>query len=508
VINKAIRLSGEIDVHVISHDPTDDGLHLPQPLRRRRSPLSKRRQVVGWLVAAIGLAALTGTLALVRDTVGLPTVLLLYLLLVCVTAAVGGFRPALAVAVVATAAANWFFTQPYSTFIIDDAEQVIAVVVFIATGALVSVLVGQTARHSAQAQRARAEAQALAGAAARLSGDQDPLVAMLAHLRITFDQDAIALFAQDADGDWRREATDGDSPPATPDDGEPTTVGDGLALVLVPGQLTADDRRLLDAFTLRLADSLERRDLERAAQEAAALGEADELRTAILRAVSHDLRSPLASIKASATSLLQDDIDWTPAERKEFARTIDEEVDRLDRLVANLLDMSRIEAGVVQITSRPVGLEEVIAAALDSISRPTTNVVVDISDDLPTAIADAGLLERVVANLVANALEHSPESMPVRVQAASYAGQATVRIADQGPGIDAAHRDRMFAPFQRLGDTTATGVGLGLAVARGFTEAMGGDLAVEDTPGGGLTVVLTLPLAEPEPAGQLEESTP
>jgi two-component system sensor histidine kinase KdpD len=495
VINKAIRLSGDIDVHVISYEG-DEARRLPQA-PRRRSPLNRRRQVVGWGVALIGLPLLTAGLAVVRDTVGLPTVLLLYLLLVTIVAAIGGLRPALAVALLASATTNWFFTQPYGTFVIDDADQIVAIVVFIASGALVSVLVGQSARHSAEAQRARAEAEVLAVAAARLSADQDPLAAMLAHLRITFGQDAIALFARTSEGEWERAAVDGADPPDTVDAGERIEIGQGMTLVIVPGRLSGEDRRLLDAFTNRLADALERRDLERLAREASVRGRADELRTAILRAVSHDLRSPLASIKASATSLLQDDVEWTGAERKEFARTIDEEADRLDRLVANLLDMSRIEAGVVQFTSRPVGLEEVIAAALDSLSGPTANVVVEIGADLPTAFADAGLLERVVANLVANAVEHAPPTSPVRVQAAAHGGRAIVRIADQGPGIDADHRERMFDPFQRLGDSSPTGVGLGLAVARGFTQAMGGELTVEDTPGGGLTVVLTLPLVEP-----------
>jgi two-component system sensor histidine kinase KdpD len=212
--------------------------------------------------------------------------------------------------------------------------------------------------------------------------------------------------------------------------------------------------------------------------------------------VSHDLRSPLASIKASASSLLQDDVEWSDDARAEFARTIDEEADRLDRLVANLLDMSRIEAGAVPTTTRPVGLEEVVASALDSLSVPTDGIVVDVADDLPTALADAGLLERVVANVVGNALQHRPPGTTVAVQAAIDRDRAVLRIADRGPGVAPDERDRMFDPFQRLGDSGAEGVGLGLAVARGFMEAMDGELAVEDTPGGGLTVILDLPLAD------------
>lgn len=194
--------------------------------------------------------------------------------------------------------------------------------------------------------------------------------------------------------------------------------------------------------------------LEAAASDAATLARADELRTAILRAVSHDLRSPLASIKASSTSLLQDDVDWNAEQRAEFARTIDEEADRLDDLIGNLLDMSRIEAGAVEITVRAVGLDDVIAAALASLSEPTGRVVIELDDDGPAALADAGLFERVLANIVANALAHSPADRKILVQATSRDDTAVMRIVDHGPGISP-ERATMFQPFQRFGDDTS-----------------------------------------------------
>ena len=224
--------------------------------------------------------------------------------------------------------------------------------------------------------------------------------------------------------------------------------------------------------------------------------------------MSHDLRSPLASIKASSTSLLQDDVDWNAEQRAEFARTIDEEADRLDDLIGNLLDMSRIEAGAVEITVRAVGLDDVIAAALASLSEPTGRVVIELDDDGPAALADAGLFERVLANIVANALAHSPADRKILVQATSRDDTAVMWIVDHGPGISPEARATMFQPFQRFGDDTSGGVGLGLAVARGFMTAMHGVLSAEETPGGGLTVTLSLPLAGksdalplPSPAG-------
>ena len=217
------------------------------------------------------------------------------------------------------------------------------------------------------------------------------------------------------------------------------------------------------------------------------------MRTAILRAVSHDLRTPLASIKASATSLLQEDVDWTPNARHEFLATIDEETDRLNELVGNLLDMSRLETGALSVGLRPVALEEMVALALASLSETTEQVVVDVSERLPAVIADPILLERVVANVVANALRYAPPDEPVRIEAGEAAGRVDLRIIDRGPGVAPADRDRIFEPFQRLGDRArGSGVGLGLAVARGFTAAMGGELVLEDTPGGGLTAVISL----------------
>lgn len=493
VINKVIRLSGDIDVHVISQESEGEAAHrLPS---RPRSPLARRRQLAGWIVAVTGLAAVTLVFWALRDSVDLASVLLVYLLLVCVVAAVGGFRPALATAIGSTACANWFFTQPYATFIIDDPEQVLALVVLVATGSLVSVLVGQTARLATDAQRARAEAEALASIAGQLSGDADPLRAMLAHLRITFGQEVVALFRSTDAGVWELDACDGQPEPRTPSDGEAVPIGTTLLLTLAPGVLSLDDRRVLDAYAARVAEAVDRRDLQAAAGQAAVRDQADELRVAILRAVSHDLRSPLASIKASSTSLLQADIAWTPAQVHEFAETIDQEANRLDDLVANLLDVSRIEAGVVSASARPVGLDDAIAGTLDNMSTSARDVVVEVTRDLPAAIADAGLLERVLANVITNALDHSPDDRTVKVEATGLGDRAIIRVIDHGKGVDDRHIDKLFEPFQRLGDTSRQGVGLGLAVAQGFTTAMDGTLTIDHTPGGGLTVTITLPLA-------------
>lgn len=230
---------------------------------------------------------------------------------------------------------------------------------------------------------------------------------------------------------------------------------------------------------------------------AARLTEADQLRTALLQAVSHDLRTPLASIKASATSLLQSDVAWDSAQRREFAEAIDAEADRLNRLVGNLLDMSRLNAGALRVSTRPVYLEDIVAAALGSLEHDSTRVGVHVPEILPPVLVDPELLERALANVIANALPWSPKPGHFRIEGAEVTGRIHLRVIDRGPGVDRADRDRVFQPFQRLGDTSnLAGVGLGLAVARGFIEAIGGRVELDDTPGGGLTVLVNLPVAE------------
>jgi two-component system, OmpR family, sensor histidine kinase KdpD len=255
------------------------------------------------------------------------------------------------------------------------------------------------------------------------------------------------------------------------------------------------DVELLRSFTGQLTLVVERRRLRAEAAVAEGLQEGNALRTALLAAVSHDLRTPLAGIKASVTSLLQRDIDLDGSARNELLEAIDEETDRLSSLVANLLDMSRLQSGGVELVLREVGLDEVVPAALHGLTPSTADhVVVDVPETLPPLRVDAALLERSVANLVANAVHASPPGVPVRVIGGAVLDLVELRVVDQGHGIPPGERERVFQPFQRLGDRpNGSGVGLGLAVAKGFVDVMGGELTVEDTPGGGTTMVVRFP---------------
>jgi two-component system sensor histidine kinase KdpD len=317
----------------------------------------------------------------------------------------------------------------------------------------------------------------------------------MAGLRSAFGCMSAAVL-RDTGGTWTVESSAGEPVPERPEDAEVTVPLDDQTVLALSGVDDADVE-LLRSFTGQLALVVERRRLRSEAAVAVGLREANDLRTALLAAVSHDLRTPLAGIKASATTLLQPDIELGPADRTELLEAIDEEVDRLNTLVGNLLDMSRLQTGGVELVLREVGLDEIVAAALHGLPLTTAeSVIVEVSEELPPIRADAALLERAVANLVANALHATAPGHPVRLVAGTVLDRVELRVVDQGPGIPAAERERVFQPFQRLGDRpNGTGVGLGLAVARGFVEVLDGELTIEDTPGGGTTMVVSFPIA-------------
>ncbi len=498
IVDRVAGHADRFDVHVISTErpsSSDDG-HLPRERRRRVSSLPPGRQRAGWLLALVGLPVLTVVATQLADHVTLPTVLLLFLALVVAIAAVGGLIVGVVSAVAASLLANWFVVPPVHTFTIGEGENIVALVVFVAVALTVSLLVDRVSTRSRQAIRARAESEALARATATLVGEHDPRPDLLDQLRVTFGLDSVALLSNGEDG-WTVDAAAGVDPPRQPSDGVRWDLtGDGTSVLVTLGpDMDAEDQRVLRTFLSQLSLALQRGRLQAEAAEAARLADANALRTALLQAVSHDLRTPLATIKASATSLLQPDVAWTGDERREFIRAIDTEADRLNRVVGNLLDMSRLQAGVIHAANRPVYLEDVVAQALASLTD-TDDIDVAVPETIPPVDADPALLERVLVNVVANAVAWSPVDQPVRVEAGEVNGRVHLRVIDRGPGIAPENRAKVFEPFQRLGDRSSlAGVGLGLAVARGFVQAVGGDLRLDDTPGGGLTVVIDLPEA-------------
>ncbi len=486
VVNRVVRHSRAVDVHVTSTTGLDDEAETFRSHDDAPKPLPRRRRQVAWLLAIVGTGVLTVMLASTRGTFGQGSQFLLYLVVVLAAGATGGTGPALTASVLAATALNWYFTDPLYTWTIDDAENVLALVVFATVGVLAGILVTALAHRSEDAARGQAEAEALARIAAGMIAAPDPLPLMLDRIRASLGLEGISVHD---DPDSPAIATVGTAPDAH--QFREIILSNGT--LRIRGDLSRDDERILDAFAAQLTAALEQRTLREEAARARALVEADNLRTAILRAVSHDLRTPLSSIKASVTSLLQSDVTWPPDAEREFLKTIDEESDRLDGVVGNLLDASRLEVGAIRPNMRLLALDDVVAPALSSISGLRIRVDVDISPELPLVYADPGLLERAIANLVSNAAQFNPPGAAVRIAASQHADTVELRIIDRGPGIPEPDRVRMFQPFQRLGDTAAgSGVGLGMTVARGIIDAMSGRLSIEDTPGGGLTLTISL----------------
>nr|WP_095875178.1 sensor histidine kinase KdpD [Streptomyces sp. TLI_235] len=493
-----IRESGDVDVHVVTHEHAARG----RPGLPGRLPvkLGRLRTVAGWLLGCIGPVLLTLLLLALGPGVGLPTAVLLFLTLTVGAALVGGVFPAIASALVGSLLLNYYFAPPTHTFTITDRANILALGVFVGVGIAVASVVDLAARRSQQAARSRAEAETLAFLAGSALRGQDGPEDLLERVRETFQMESVALLERPGDrGPWQTRAAVGHRPAGRPEDATvEVPVGDRLALVLTGRVLPAGDRRVLGAFAAQAVAVLERKRLAEEAAEARRLADSNRIRTALLAAVSHDLRTPLAGIKAAVTSLRSEDVAWSPEDEAELLEGIEEGADRLNQLINNLLDMSRLQTGSVNPLQRDVDLDEVVPLALAGV--PAGTVRLDVPEDLPLVRADAGLLERVVANLVENAVKYSPPDLQVTVRADALrlpgGDRVELRVVDRGPGVPEEARERIFAPFQRHGDAPrGNGVGLGLAVARGFAEAMGGRLTAEDTPGGGLTMVVALPAA-------------
>jgi two-component system sensor histidine kinase KdpD len=542
------KRSGSIDVHMVTHEEARTGRGRLPRLSRGLTP---SRRLAGAALAAGLLPLLTLILAQLRGTVNLSSDILLFLVAVVAVALVGGFWPAVATAVVGSLLLNYYFTPPLHEWTIAERNNALALAVFVAVAAMVSTVVDLAARRTSEAARASAEAETLSTLAGDVLRGESALPALLERVRQTFGLTSVALLERGTDTEpgntasgrprhlfgrmsaraaaaaedqpaeerrrhgWHLVAASGPDPCRRPEEGDTDVpIGGDLALVLRGRTLPAEDRRVLAAFGAQAAVALHQQRLAEAAAEAEPLAEADRTRTALLAAVSHDLRSPLASAKAAVTALRSHDMPWSADEQAELLATADESLDRLTRLVENLLDMSRLQAGALSVFPRPVGLEDVLPYVLDELGSPGRAVDLRIPADLPEVHADPGLLERIVANLAANALRHSPPDARPMLSASGLGDRVELRVVDRGPGVPESAWDRIFVPFQRLGDRdNTTGVGLGLALSRGLAEAMGGTLTPEHTPGGGLTMVLSLPAVRadrtgPTVPGDREEQLP
>jgi two-component system, OmpR family, sensor histidine kinase KdpD len=500
-----VQESGSIDVHMVTHSEAGTG----RRHTRRGSPLSPSRTVFGWALAVVLPTIVTLAGVLWRHELTPMTDVVDYFLALTVVALVGGLGPALFASILAALLLNFFFVPPLYSLTIADAENALMLVVMVVVAVMVAVVVDHAARRAEAAARARTEAALMASYARTVLTSPDPLPSLLEKVRENFGLTSVALLEQRS-GEWTRVACVGEQPCDDPDEADvdvPVTPDVHLALRGRP--VSAADRGVLEAAAGQALLALRQQRLATETRAARRQAETTNLRTALLSAVGHDLRTPLTSIKAAMGSLRAEDLALSEEDTGELLATVEESADRLAGLVDNLLDSSRLAAGVVRPVLGPVGYDEVVARALSGMDH--TRIAVTVDERLPPVQADAGLLERVVANLVDNAVRHGVLDLPrqvdvdgdgvvsdteptVAIRASEHRDEVELRVVDHGHGLPKGAADSAFEPFQRLGDRhTTTGIGLGLSVAKGFVEAMGGTLRAEDTPGGGVTMVVALP---------------
>lgn len=489
-----IRLSGDIDVHIVNHARAGGRFALP---RLTGPALSAKRRILGFVTALAGGPLLSWLLIATGTDESITTDVLAYQLLVVVVALIGGIWPAVFAAVLSGLTLDFLFIAPVYTITISDPIHAIALVLYVIIAMLVSVVVDQAARRARAARRAAAESELLATVAGSVLRGESAVPALVTRAREAFGLAGVRVVASDGSV----LATDGE--PVRDGRRVEIPVGDGRARLELHGRdLDATERRLLDVVVAQLAAALERTDLAETAAEAGVLAATDQVRSALLSAVSHDLRRPLAAAVAALGGLRAAGDHLSADDRRELLETADESLATLSVLVTDLLDVSRVQAGVLAVSLGPVDSAGVVLAALDELDLGPDDVELALDPDLPALRADPVLLQRVLVNVLSNAVRFTPPGGRARVATSRLGRVAEIRVIDHGPGVAPERRGDMFAPFQRLGDTDNTvGLGLGLALSRGFAEGMGASLTPEDTPGGGLTMVIALPVADQPPLG-------
>lgn len=492
---RVIAASGDIDVHIVTHDyARRRNLRVTSPDNK----LGLRRRIAGFAFAVLAPTILSLLLKLTDDFHGLPSESMALMAVVVATALIGGLVPAIVAAIASGLMLNYLFTPPLYTFTIAEPENVTAIGLFVVVGIAVATVVDHSARLATEARNARTEADALTVLSHSLLNSTDDVPGLLSSACELLGASGAAVLRRTDKGACDTVASVGEAP-ATPEEASMTTpIDEETLLALRGGRLAASDRSLLNAYAAYAKVMAERRQATSAEVERLQLAEADRTRTALLAAVSHDLRSPLATVKASVGSLRSHQVTFSAEDEAVLLENIELSADRLTTLVTNLLDMSRIHTGAVTVTLTDVGLARAVHQAIAPLAD-SSRINIEVDNDV-LVLADPGLLDRVLANICENALKYTPPDATIRVDAATTADRAILRIADTGPGVPDDDQVRIFTPFQRLGDIPdKDGVGLGLAVARGLTEAMGGTVSTEETPGGGLTFVLDFPRPEETP---------
>lgn len=470
----------------------------PESSSTPHGKLHGKRVVAGFVLAVV----LPIVVQLFTGHLSLQNTMVVQLAVTVAVALLGGLWPAVLAALWATLILNFYSAAPVGTLHIHDPENLVTLIVFVLVAVAVALAVDQSARRSQEAIRAGAEAATLSELARGIIASEDTVQVFLKQVREHFGMSSVVLFRKGAER-WFAEASVGVNPPKSPEEADAREeISRQLVLGLSGRELSSRERRLLNAFGAHLLALEQRVALNQTQRENRQLSQDNKMRTSILRAVSHDLRTPLAGIKLAVSSLRQSEVTFSPEDEAELLATIEHYSDKMEALVGNLLDMSRLSAQMVLPVVGPVSWQEILPAALHGV--PEERVRREVPPNMPAIEADSGLLERVIANIVENAVKYAPDSeiLVVGSVGGTVSGHpaSELRIVDHGKGVPAAEVMAMFRPFQRLDDVSygpqgGSGVGLGLAVAKGFTEIMGGVLEAEKTPGGGLTMIIRMPLS-------------
>jgi len=538
LVDAVVRSGAEIDVFVVRGD-ADEREPRPAPA----APVTDRAPRAAYVRSVLVVGIATGVAALMRSRFGFEAsnLIMVYLLGVMWVAVTLGRGPAILASILSVATFDFFFVPPYLTFAVTDTQYVVTFVVMLLAAILISTLAARLREQAVVARRDERRSVALSKLSGELAGLQERagiLEAAVRHVGDVFDCRAVMLLPDESgrvayaagarellgDDDHERGVAQWVFDSARPAGlGTATLPGSrclflplrasqrdlgvlGIAPADVRRVLAPDAYRLLEAFTSQTALALERGELAREAERARVRAETEQMRSALLSSVSHDLRTPLAAITGAATSLLDESGTLPAPTRREMMETIADEAGRLNRLVSNLLQMTRLEAGVMSLQRGWHSLEEVIGAALQRVApllegRP---VATHVPPELPLVLLDDVLIEQVVFNLLENATKYAPPSGAIDVSARRAGDALEVEVADRGPGLPAGEEEQVFVKFHRAGSGRAEGVGLGLAICKGIVEAHGGRIRAANRAGGGAAFTFTLPLEGTPPTVEPE----
>ena len=488
VVEKVLRQTPDLDVHVIAVG-AERRHHVHQ--RRRQRQFSRRRKVLALVLTAVTMPLLTVIMTQTRSSLSLSTEFLAYLVVVLALTSWGGALVGVVAALAASGLENYYFVKPLHTLAVSRPDDVVSLLAFLVFAVGASVVVSRFARRSYEADRARAEAQVLVKVVATVGTSHEDLLPLLDSLRAVFDASSVAILVR-RDHAWQPAVVSGDE---LHDEASTIhfAIDEDHSLVLEGVSLDNEDRQLVSAFAGRIAAGFRGVSNVQDVAQLRVIAEAEALRSGLLRAVSHDLGGPLSAIQFKVTSLL-DGSETAPAKvQRERLLAIGTEVQRLERLATNLVDVGRLETGSIKPRSVPASIDVLLDQALATVDKGGRTVDIDVAHDLPAFATDPELAERAIGIVVSNACRFSPSDRPVRITAGVTGDAIELLVIDRGPGIALARRAAILEP--RQGFSEESGANLGLHVASGFVRLLGGDLRFEDTPGGGLTVILEFPLS-------------